>query len=81
MQAKAITTKAVESLIIHLCNSQNFALTTAHSTFSSEVCNNQQSLEGFVWKEMVRVLVVHYSSTFLCFLSFSSLNLKNPVLV
>jgi hypothetical protein len=63
-QAKAITTKADENRIMHLCNYQNFALTTAHSTFSSEVCNNQQSLEGFVWKEMVRVLIVHYSPTF-----------------
>jgi hypothetical protein len=71
MQAKAITTKADKSLIIHLCNSQNFALTTAHSTFSSKVCNNQQSLEGFVWKEMVRVLVVHYSPTF--YVTFPSL--------
>jgi hypothetical protein len=71
MQAKAITTKVDESLIIHLCNSQNLALATAHSTFSSEVCNNQQSLEGFVWKEMVRALVVQYSPTF--YVAFPSL--------
>jgi hypothetical protein len=71
MQAKTITTKEHESCIIHLCNSQNFALTTAPSTFSSEVCNNQQSLEGFVWKDMVRVLVVHCSPTF--YVTFPSL--------